>query len=53
MLLMGCLVKFILDESLLRLILCCLLTTLGLLVSLLSFGMSNEERSRVIELIRR
>lgn len=53
MLLMGCSVMFLLDESLLRLILCCILTTVGLLLSLLSFGMSNEERSRVMELIRR
>lgn len=53
MLLMGCSVLFLLDESLLRLILCSILTTLGLLLSLLSFGMSNEERSRILELIKR
>ena len=51
MLLLGCSVKFFLDESFLRLILCCLLTTVGLLISLLSFGMSNEERCRVMQLI--
>lgn len=53
MLLMGCCVKFFMDESFLRLLSCCILTTFGLLISLLSFGMSNEERSSVMELIRR
>ena len=53
MLLMGFSVKLLLDEGFLRLISCCLLTTIGLLLSLMSFGMSNEERSRVMELIRR
>lgn len=53
MLLMGCSVMWFIDEGFLRLISCCILTTFGLLLSLLSFGMSNEERSRVIELIRR
>ena len=53
MLLMGCCVKAFMDESFLRLLLCCLLTTFGLLISLLSFGMSDKERSRVMELIRR
>ena len=53
MLLMGYSIRFFVDESFLRLISCCLLTTFGLLISLLSFGMSSEERSRVMELIRR
>lgn len=53
MLLMGCSMKFFMDESFWRLLLCCLLTTFGLLICLLTFGMSNKERSRVMELIRR
>ena len=53
MLLMGCSVMYFGEDSFIRLILCCLLTTLGLLISLFSFGMSNEERSRVMEVIRR
>lgn len=53
MLLMGCSLKFFLNESFLRLILCCLMTTIGLLISLLSFGISNEERCRVMELVKR
>ena len=53
MLLMGCSLKFFLNESFLRLILCCLMTTIGLLISLLSFGISNEERCRFMELVKR
>ena len=53
MLLMGWSSKFFVEESYLRLISCCLLTTVGLLVSLLSFGMSDDERSWVMEMIRR
>lgn len=53
MLLMGCAMTFVLDECFLRLIICCLLTTAGLLISLLSFGMSKEERSRAIEILRK
>ena len=53
MLLMGCLSRLFLEESLLRFISCCLLTTVGLSASLLSFGMSTDERLKVKEMIRR
>jgi len=50
---MGWSSKFFVEESYLRLISCCLLTTVGLLVSLLTFGMSNDERLRVMKMLRR
>ena len=53
MLLMGWSSKFFVEECYLRLISCCLLTTVGLLVSLLTFGMSNDERLRVMKMLRR
>lgn len=53
MLLMGTLMTVLFEESFLRLLSSCVMTTVGLLISLLSFGMSKEERSRAMELVKR
>lgn len=53
MLLMGTLMTVLFEESFLRLLSSCVMTTVGLAISLLSFGMSKEERCKVIELIKR
>ena len=53
MLLMGILMTCLFEESFFRLLLSCVMTSVGLLISLLSFGMSKDERSRAIELVKR
>ena len=53
MLLMGCSIMFILDDSFLRLLACCLLTTLGMLISFFSFGLTKEELSKAVGIIRK
>ena len=53
MLLMGTLMTVLFEESFFRLLSSCVMTTVGLAISLLSFGMSKEERCRVIELVKR
>lgn len=53
MLVMGCTIMFVLDDSFLRLIACCLLTTLGMLISLFSFGLTKEEFNKAVEIIKK
>ena len=53
MLLMGCAMMFLLDDSFLRLLACCLLTTLGMLISFFSFGLTKEELSKAVGIIRK
>ena len=53
MLLLGYATTFVFDESLSRLIVSCIMTTFGLLVSLISFGMVKEERKVAMELVRK
>ena len=53
MLLMGTLITCLFEESFFRLLASCVMTTIGLLISLLLFGMSREERMRAMEMVKR
>lgn len=53
MLLMGTLMTVLFEESFFRLLSSCVMTTVGLLISFLSFGMSREERSIAMELVKK
>lgn len=47
MLFMGYMIRFLLDEGLLRLVLCCLLTSIGMVVSFFLFGVTDKERCEI------
>lgn len=53
MLLMGALMTCLIEESFFRLLSSCVMTTIGLLISLLLFGMSRDERMRAMEMVKR
>lgn len=54
MFMLGTLVTFIIDKNnIMTLILCCVATTIGLILSLLSFGLTNAEKDIAIVLLRR
>ena len=53
MLLMGTLITCLFEESFFRLLSSCVMTTIGLLISLLLFGMSRDERMRAMEMVKR
>lgn len=47
MLLCGIIVQFIMPESFLRLVLCCILTTVGMLVSVIYAGLTRQEHHEI------
>lgn len=53
MLLMGITVTLVMEDGFLRLLVCCIITTIGLLISLATFGMTKDESNRVLELVKR
>lgn len=53
MLIMGFSATYFFEDSFIRLLLSIVLTTVGMLVSLFTFGMTSEERNKVIGLVKR
>ena len=48
----GYAIKFAFDESFLRLVITCIMTTVGMVVALLLFGITHEERTSVYAILK-